>query len=159
MIPGIVIEPLGGTSDLDAILEIDRQSFSVPWTREMYRQELQSDRSFVIVARAPACPVAGYCSYRIILDEIHINNVAVRGEWRRHGIGRLLMERILADGRASGMRAATLEVRRSNAGALALYERLGFAVGGVRKSFYHDPAEDGLVLWATIQAIGAGSGA
>jgi [ribosomal protein S18]-alanine N-acetyltransferase len=153
-----VVERLDGPADLDAIVEIDRASFSSPWTREMYEEELRNDRSFIFVARRAECRVVGYCSFWVIIDEVHVNNIAVRPEWRRHGIGRALVEHLLAEGRIRRCRAATLEVRRSNVAALRLYERVGFAQRGVRRRYYRDPDDDALVLWSTIQEFGSGSG-
>jgi len=158
MTPVTVITRLEGPRDLDAVLELDQASFSNPWTRMMYEQELQNDQSFIFVARQDGSPIVGYCSYWIILDEIHVNNIAVRPGWRRHGIGRALMEHLLADGRARHCRAATLEVRRSNTAALRLYEAGGFVQRGVRRGYYRDPDDDALVLWAEIQNIGSDSG-
>jgi ribosomal-protein-alanine N-acetyltransferase len=153
-----VITRLDGPLDLDAVLEIDQASFSNPWTRLMYEQELQNDQSFIFVARRAGSPVVGYCSYWIVLDEVHVNNIAVRPGWRRHGIGRALLEHVLAEGRRRRCRAATLEVRRSNTAALRLYEEGGFVQGGVRRGYYRDPDDDALVLWAAIQDIGSNPG-
>jgi ribosomal-protein-alanine N-acetyltransferase len=158
MTTATVITRLDGRGDLDAVLEIDRASFSSPWTREMYEEELRNDRSFIFVARRAECPIVGYCSFWVILDEIHVNNVAVRPEWRRRGIGRELVDHMLAEGLARRCRAATLEVRRLNTAALQLYEKMGFAQRGVRRKYYRDPDDDALVLWATIQDIGTDSG-
>jgi ribosomal-protein-alanine N-acetyltransferase len=158
MMPSTVITRLEGLADLGAIMEIDQASFSSPWTREMYEEELRNDRSFIFVARRAGCPVAGYCSFWVIVDEIHVNNIAVRPEWRRHGIGRALVEHLLAEGRRRRCRAATLEVRRSNGAALRLYEGVGFTQRGVRRRYYRDPDDDALVLWSTIHEFGSGSG-
>jgi [ribosomal protein S18]-alanine N-acetyltransferase len=158
MKPATVITRLDGAADLDAVLEIDQASFSSPWTREMYHEELRNDRSFIFVARRAECPVVGYCSFWVILDEIHVNNIATRPEWRRRGIGRDLVKHVLGEGWTRGCHAATLEVRRSNMAALRLYESVGFVEQGVRRRYYRDPDEDALVLWATIQNIGGSSG-
>ena len=158
MKPATAIARLDGPGDLDAVMEIDQASFSSPWTREMYEEELRNDRSFIFVARRAGCPIVGYCSCWFILDEIHVNNIAVRSEWRRHGIGRDLVEHLLTEGRTRGCHAATLEVRRSNIAAFGLYESVGFVQRGVRRRYYRDPDDDALVLWAPIQDIGADSG-
>jgi [ribosomal protein S18]-alanine N-acetyltransferase len=157
--PETVITRLEGRKDLDAVIEIDQTSFSSPWTRQMYEEELRNHQSFIFVARRAGCPVVGYCSFRVVLDEIHVNNIAVRPGWRRRGIGRDLVQRLFAEGRARRCHAATLEVRRSNAGALRLYKSVGFVERGVRRGYYRDPDDDALVLWATIQDIGEDSGA
>jgi ribosomal-protein-alanine N-acetyltransferase len=134
--------------DLDDVLAIEQASFTNPWTRQMFLWELQNvGVSYGYVLRTPEWPVAAFCTVWVVLDEIHINNVAVRPECRGGGVGRALLEFVLRLGAGLGARRATLEVRRSNAAALKLYERLGFAVGGVRRNYYSNPVEDALVLW------------
>jgi ribosomal-protein-alanine N-acetyltransferase len=82
-----------------------------------------------------------------VLDEIHINNVAVLPGYRRQGIASLILGRVFSEGRRVGAGRATLEVRRSNESARRLYERFGFTVAGVRRGYYRNPDEDALVLW------------
>ena len=82
------IDPLAGESDLDGVLAVESESFTNPWTKEMYAWELQN-RSVchIYVARTPDCQVAGFCAFWLVFDEIHINNVAVRPEYRDRGLG------------------------------------------------------------------------
>jgi ribosomal-protein-alanine N-acetyltransferase len=82
-----------------------------------------------------------------VLDEIHINNVAILPALRGRGIGTQLMRRVFDEARRLGARRATLEVRASNEGARRLYERLGFRVASVRPRYYTNPVEDALILW------------
>jgi ribosomal-protein-alanine N-acetyltransferase len=83
----------------------------------------------------------------VIFDELHINSFAVDPAWRRRGIARQVLARVLEEAASSGVRAATLEVRRSNVAARALYEGLGFQVEGTRRDYYQEPREDALILW------------
>jgi len=142
------MEPLGGDEDLAGVLDVEQESFTNPWTREMYSWELQN-RSVchIFVVRTPEYPVAGFCAFWLVFDEIHINNVAVRPALRGRGIGTALMHHVLAEAVNLGARRATLEVRASNHGARRLYERLGFYVAGTRKNYYSHPVEDALILW------------
>jgi [ribosomal protein S18]-alanine N-acetyltransferase len=142
------IEPMGGDDDLAGVLEVENESFTNPWTREMYSWELQN-RSVchIFVARTPDCTVAGFCAFWLVFDEIHINNVAIRPEFRGRGIGTALLHHVLAEARNLGARRATLEVRASNEGARRLYDRLGFYVAGTRRNYYSHPVEDALILW------------
>ncbi|HUP40723.1 MAG TPA: ribosomal protein S18-alanine N-acetyltransferase [Vicinamibacterales bacterium] len=134
--------------DLDEIVAIERAAFSNPWTRDMYVRELQNpDVSFLYVLRIPGDGIAGFCSFWLVLDELHINNLAVRGDFRGRGAGTALLEHVIQAGASRGADRATLEVRRSNAPALRLYERLGFAVAATRPNYYVSPAEDALILW------------
>ena len=143
-----VIEPLAGPSDLDAVLEIEQASFVNPWTREMYLAELENQGvSYCYVARNAANDVIGFCSFWRVLDELHVNNIAVAPAHRGGGVGTALMRQVLREGARLGARRATLEVRRSNDAARRLYERLGFLVAGVRRAYYTSPVEDALVLW------------
>jgi ribosomal-protein-alanine N-acetyltransferase len=82
-----------------------------------------------------------------VFDEIHINNLAIRPQYRQRGIGTALLHHVLAAARQLGARRATLEVRASNDGARRLYERLGFYVAGIRRNYYSNPVEDALILW------------
>jgi ribosomal-protein-alanine N-acetyltransferase len=143
-----VIEPLALPADLDTILEIELASFVNPWTREMYLAELENHGvSFCYVVRDMSQQVVGYCSFWRVLDELHINNLAVAPSGRGRGAGTALLHEVLREGARLGARRATLEVRRSNEAARRLYERLGFSVAGVRQAYYTTPVEDALILW------------
>lgn len=144
---GVVIEPLVSLEDVDAMRAVEQASFTSPWTLEMYLAELKNPEvSFFFLARS-GDTVVGFCSFWRVLDEQHINNLAVVPERRREGIASALLERVLREGARMGAGRATLEVRRSNEAARQLYERFGFAVAGVRRGYYTNPAEDALVLW------------
>jgi len=143
----ITIESLS-VNDLDAVLEIETQSFTSPWTREMYLAELENvGVSFCKLARDEQGVVVGFCSFWRVVDELHINNLAVLPAYRRRGIGTSLLVSVLREGARLGARRATLEVRRSNEVARRLYEMLGFSTAGVRRAYYTNPVEDALVLW------------
>jgi ribosomal-protein-alanine N-acetyltransferase len=145
---GWSIEKMVPDRDLDEIVELERESFVNPWTREMFRWELEnSDVSHIYVLRIDGNGLAAFCSCWLIFDELHINNVAVRTEWRGRGMATALLEHVFAEAGRLGARRATLEVRRSNATARRLYERLGFTVAGTRKEYYRNPVEDALILW------------
>ena len=148
------IEPLAGPSDLDGVLDVDRSSFPSPWTRAMYEEELRHPgTAFILVLRTGEAPVAGYCSYRLVADELQINNVAVRPDHRGRGCGRALVEAVLAHGRAAGARIALLEVRQSNQAAQRLYLGLGFTRVGERRRYYSHPEEDALVLARDVRIL------
>ena len=144
----MTIEPLSSAEDLDAVLAIEAESFTSPWTREMYLAEFDNHGvSYFYLARNAARDIVGFCSFWRILDELHINNLAVAPEHRRSHAATELLTRVLEDGAKLGARRATLEVRRSNDAARQLYERFGFSVAGVRRDYYSNPVEDALVLW------------
>lgn len=142
------IRPLASADEIDDILRIEAISFRNPWTRDMYLSELEHREvsSFYIARDAVGEPV-GFCAVWRVLDELHINNLAVLPEHRRAGVASALLERALADAASRGANRATLEVRQSNTPALKLYERFGFHVTAVRRGYYTQPEEDALVLW------------
>jgi len=143
-----VIEPLSSMADLEAVLAIEAASFTNPWTREMYLAEFDNvGVSFFYVARDAAGVIVGFCSVWRVLDELHINNLAVDPTHRRQGIGAALLTFVLREAEKFGVRRATLEVRPSNEAARLLYARHGFSAAGVRRAYYSNPVEDALVLW------------
>ena len=143
-----IIEPLASRADIDAVLAIEHASFTSPWTREMYLAEFENAGvSYFYLAKTPLGEIIGFCSFWRVLDELHINNLAVTPEHRRSHVATALLTRVLRDGDTMGARRATLEVRHSNEPAQRLYERFGFAVAGIRRGYYTNPAEDALVLW------------
>ncbi len=150
--PAWAIEPVDRGRDLDGILEIEAASFTNPWTREMFVWEIEnSDVTHIYVARAGE-RVVGFCSVWVVLEELHINNVAVGPAWRRRGVARSLLVHVLNAAVELGATRATLEVRRSNDAALGLYRALGFEIAGSRPAYYSNPIEDALILWRAVDA-------
>ena len=142
------IEPLTDPRQIDDVLTIEEASFTNPWSREMYLTELEnSGVSYCYLAYGPDGHVVGFCSFWRVLDELHINNLAVAPESRRSGVATALLRHVLREGAALGAQKATLEVRQSNDAARLLYERFGFSIAGVRRAYYTKPVEDALVLW------------
>jgi len=143
----IVVERVTSSEDLSGLLAVEHASFHNPWTREMYIAELQNPDACLLVAKDAEGRVVGFCGFWRVLDELHINNLAVLSEHRRQGIASKILNRVFAEGRRAGASRATLEVRRSNEIARRLYERFGFTVAGVRRGYYRHPDEDALILW------------
>lgn len=137
--------------DVDDMLAIERSSFSNPWSREMYVSELaNTGLSHFLVVRNGHGRVIGFCTFWIVADEEHINNIAVAVPHRRTGVASSLLRRALEEGTRRGIQVAILEVRRSNRAARLLYEGFGFVVVGVRTAYYSQPAEDAIVLqWSS----------
>jgi [ribosomal protein S18]-alanine N-acetyltransferase len=145
-----IVERLRDGADLDAVLAIEEASFNNPTTRQWYESELQRPEvCFVVVIRTQEARVAGFCAFWRVVDQIHINNLAIDPAWRRRGLGRRLLAAVLAEAGAMGAPHVTLEVRRSNSAALALYEGAGFKIIGVRSGYYTHPIEDALILSRT----------
>ncbi len=144
----IVIVPIESLEQIDDVLAIEDASFINPWTRQMYESDLANRGvSHIVVARTPSGEALGFCSFWIVLDELHLNNLAVLPGHRRAGVGSRLVEHVLAAACRLGATKATLEVRRSNDAAIRLYTRWGFLVSAVRRQYYSQPVEDALILW------------
>lgn len=143
--------------DLLEVVEIEEYSGLSRWGWGAYYAELQGgNRPLMLVARITrpqhhqAFRIAGYIVARLAADEIHINNVAVRFEYRRQGIGAALLTRVLEEGRRFKATTAFLEVRAGNSLAQALYKKCGFTSIGRRSGYYSTPPEDALVMSATL---------
>ena len=134
---------------LDEVLEIERGSFVSPWSKNLFCHELSThiSRSFVALVReADIQNVAGYMCSWIIHEECNILKFACHPQYRRQGIGRLLLRHGLQDAGRMGARIASLEVRPSNTGALLFYAACGFVRAGVRKGYYQETAEDAVIM-------------
>lgn len=131
--------------DLDRVMELQRRAFSHPWSTEMVRKELTQDWSTVLLAEAGG-ELLGIAIFWLVHDELHLLNIATDPAHRQRGVGRALLEAALARGRAHRCRIATLEVRRSNEPALALYRNHGFRPVGLRPNYYTDDREDAVVM-------------
>jgi ribosomal-protein-alanine N-acetyltransferase len=141
------IRPLG-YSDLPQVIAIERRSFPTPWSLAMFVLEV-SKPSGICLAAADEQALVGYlvCSR---YDQVwHLMNIAVEPAARRHGLGSMLLEEMLE--RAGHDEPITLEVRASNAPAIALYEQFGFRAAGTRRRYYADTGEDALIMWRTAE--------
>jgi ribosomal-protein-alanine N-acetyltransferase len=139
-------------SDLPSVLAIERRSFQAPWSLAMFVLEL-SKPSGVCLAASDSEGLVGYLICSRYADVWHLMNVATAPERRRLGIATRLIEAMFAEaGRDSRY---TLEVRASNRGAIAMYERFGFRPAGHRRRYYHDNGEDALIMWLERQPVGS----
>ena len=129
-------------SHVSAVAELERQNFSEPWPEIAVRSELTNALALWLVAVEDGV-VAGYVGSQTVLQEADMMNIAVADTHRRRGIARMLVEELI---RQLDAYQLTLEVRASNAPAIALYESLGFLQVGLRKNYYRKPKEDALIL-------------
>lgn len=130
---------------LEVLEALERQCFSVPWTREQLRMELPDERHVFLVAISEE-RLLGYVGMMHVLDEGYISNVAVNPAFRRQGVAKALIGELLRRAEALTLSFVTLEVRESNAPAIALYESFGFVPVGRRKHYYDAPKEDALLM-------------
>jgi [ribosomal protein S18]-alanine N-acetyltransferase len=135
-------------ADLPQVIGIERRAFPTPWSLAMFVLELSKPAGVCLAAVDAEDRLVGYLVCSRFEDAWHLMNIAVDPERRRHGIGTGLLNELLA---AVGPEAQlTLEVRTSNAGAIALYERFGFRSEGVRRRYYQDNGEDALIMWRGV---------
>ncbi len=132
---------------IPALAALEKTCFSTPWTEAGLAAELTKDTAvFFVAEREETGEVLGYAGMEFVCGEGYLDNVAVFPKARRQGAGKALVGALLTYAKAHGGSFVTLEVRPSNAAAIALYESLGFAEAGRRRHFYRDPMEDALLL-------------
>lgn len=139
------------SSDLDAVLAIEADSFPTPWRRSGYEHEITHNEraTYWVLSRTSAGEpedIVGYAGYWLVAGEAHISIIAVAPVWRGRGLGELLLLQMLAHALAAGAELASLEVRESNKVAQALYRKYDFDIVGRRKGYYKDTGEDALLM-------------
>lgn len=138
------------TMDIDDVLEIERDAFPVPWTREAFYNELKTNEYAHYVVLEAGNEIAGYCGVWIVAGEAHITNIAIHSKHRGKGFGKMLFQKVIELAKMYGAEKMTLEVRASNAVAQNMYKKFGFVPGGIRKKYYQDNGEDALVMWVNF---------
>ena len=130
-----------------AIHVIEKETFSDPWSLDAILYEIENSICLVAIKENT---VLGHVSMRHILDEGHINNIAVKKDARQNGIGAKLMDALTVEAKEKEITALTLEVRASNTPALSLYKKHGFVIHGYRKNYYTHPTEDAAIMWKKL---------
>ena len=138
-------------SHLTAVAALERQNFSRPWSLQLLEDELYNPNVSLVVAEGEDGSVLGYGMIGVVLDEGCLEKIVVAPEHRRQGIAEAILKAFLRFGWAH-LAFLTLEVRESNAPAIALYEKLGFQVVGRRKNYYADLHEDAILMTADFAA-------
>lgn len=136
--------------DIPQVYALDVTSFSLPWPERSYRYEVEENehsRPWVMEdTSATPARIVGMIVVWLILDEAHVATLAVHPDYRRRGIGQRLLANALLEAQKEGAKLSYLEVRKTNSGAQALYERFGFLVDGVRPRYYVDNGEDAILM-------------
>jgi len=143
--------------DIEQVQAIDALSFALPWPKNSYNFELkdnQHSRCWVVEdgSQEPKRIVAMAVTW-LVVDELHVATIAVHPDWRGQGIGRRMMEVIMASARHENMLSATLEVRAGNITAQELYKKFGFVEVGRRRRYYKDNQEDALIMTVVLDQI------
>lgn len=134
--------------DLDRVVEIENLCFAMPWSRKAFCDEIALNEYARLFVADVWGNVAGYSNIMMISSEAHINNIAVHPDYRRMGIGAMLIKNMLQVAwHEHNITQITLEVRKSNIAARHLYRKFGFAVEGERRHYYRDNKEDALIMW------------
>lgn len=136
--------------DIDQVLEVEHASFTTPWSREAFYNELHNNKFAVYIVLEHQEKVIGYCGVWIVVDEAHVTNVAILPEYRGRMLGDAMMRKLMSVAREMGAKSMTLEVRVTNFVAQNLYRKMGFQNGGIRKNYYSDNLEDALVMWVNL---------
>lgn len=131
--------------DLEQVMEIEEDLFTVPWTKEGFLTYLMKEDTMFFVVEEKG-RILGFCSMMTVLDEGDILNVAVCRDRQREGIGYFLVNSMLRMAEMRGICTVHLEVRESNSTARRLYRRLGFEEDGIRKNYYTEPAEAAVLM-------------
>ncbi len=132
-------------ADIETVMAIERAAFASPWSRQFFLQELQAANARSLLCQSDGEPV-GYVIYWEVVDELDIHNVAVHPGYRRRGVARAMLEDLIDRAAERGFRRVTLEVRKSNDAAQALYRSLGFEFCGQRRGYYSDNGEDAWLM-------------
>ena len=141
------VEPMQ-LDDIPAIQEIEKEIFLTPWPRNAYRREIVQNRLAIYLVLRAGDEIAGYAGLWKMRDEAHVTTVGVRKVDQGKGYGVALMLALIEESYRADAKWVTLEVRASNYGAIALYEKLGFKVIGRRRGYYTDDGEDAIVMWS-----------
>ena len=133
--------------DVPVAAQLDRLSFSLPWPEHAFYYEVKDNSAArCFVAETEDRKVVGMIVSWVILDELHIATIAVHPDYRRQGIGELVLTKALRDGYEAGTRHALLEVRAGNEAAQNLYRKFGFKAAGKRPKYYKDNDEDAILM-------------
>jgi len=132
-------------SHVSQVAALERECFSMPWSETMLEDSLYDSNASFIVAEDEEGNILGYAGLHAVLDEGYIDNIAVEEAARRHGVASALLD-VFCRFAEVNLAFLTLEVRKSNAAAIALYEKHGFQMAGLRKGFYQRPREDAVIM-------------
>lgn len=133
--------------DIDDVLKISNLSFHTPWSRDSIQKELEGNKFARYVVAKKGSQVIGYGGAWVIFDEAHVTNIAVHPEYRGIGAGAMIVEALIEICKVEMVSGLTLEVRQSNIVAQNLYKKFGFVEEGIRKGYYQDTKEDGIIMW------------
>ena len=130
--------------DIPAVVEIENQCFSLPWSQKSFEDSLTREDTIFLVCEDEV--ITGYMGMYLSFEEASVTNVAVSPDLRKKGYGEALVAAAKEEAKAIGAECIFLEVRKSNIPAISLYKKLGFEELGIRKKFYEHPVEDAIIM-------------
>ncbi|MFA6308812.1 MAG: ribosomal protein S18-alanine N-acetyltransferase [Clostridia bacterium] len=137
---------LMNNNHIEGVMVVENISFTVPWSMDAFFQEVNQNEFAIYFVAIVEGKVVGYAGVWVICDEGHITNIAVHPDFRRKGIGSLLMEKLITYAKAHDVAVMTLDVRAGNDAAKNMYAKFGFKKGGLRKEYYSDNLEDAEIM-------------
>lgn len=137
-------------ADLPQVLEVDKQSFTTPWPKDIFVQEIVQNLHAHYFVVEKDTEVIGYVGCWIVADDAQITNIAVHPAHRGQSLGERLFSYVLQYAISMGVTRLSLEVRVSNHVAQQMYRKFGLVPGGIRKNYYTDNQEDALVMWVNL---------
>ncbi|WP_100406131.1 ribosomal protein S18-alanine N-acetyltransferase [Bacillus solitudinis] len=136
--------------DIDQIVRVEMDSFTMPWTASVFENELINNKYAHYLVYDYNGEIIGYCGLWVVMDEAQVTNIAIHSDYRGHKRGERLLSYAKSFVALMGVKRLSLEVRVSNVVAQGLYRKLGFQEGGIRKNYYADNSEDAIVMWVKI---------
>ncbi|WDV46175.1 ribosomal protein S18-alanine N-acetyltransferase [Clostridiaceae bacterium M8S5] len=134
-------------SDIEAVCEIENKSFTTPWSKNAFIDEIKNNKLAYYIVIKSGKSVVGYAGMWLILDEAHITNVAIHPNYRGKGLANHLINGVLDSCKQKKIQKVTLEVREYNKTAISLYKKFGFYEFGKRIGYYTDTKEDAIIMW------------
>ena len=138
-------------NDLEDVLEVETASFTNPWPKEIFYQELVYNQYGHYFVAEVEEQIIGYVGLWIVLDDAQITNIAILPKYRGYSYGEKLFAYACQQAQSRGVRRLSLEVRASNTVAQRMYRKFGLVPGGIRKKYYTDNHEDAIVMWVNLQ--------
>lgn len=135
---------------ISILAELEKSCFTQPWSEKSLAEELNNRTAHFLVAEKKTGEIMGYIGVFVVCESCYISNIAVFPQYRRQGVGKTLINSASETAKKLGAESISLEVRPSNTAAIMLYNMSGFEEVGLRKNFYRDPQEDGLILTKTF---------
>ncbi|MFD1171232.1 ribosomal protein S18-alanine N-acetyltransferase [Oceanobacillus picturae] len=137
-------------ADVDQVMEVERVSFTTPWTTDIFYQEIVDNQYAYYYVIEWNGRIVGYVGTWVVLEDAQVTNIAIMPELRGNKLGEKLFQYMLLQIKLIGATRLSLEVRESNISAQKLYRKFGLVPGGIRKNYYTDNQEDAIVMWVNI---------